>query len=128
MGLTWPGLLSLHEQMEMNGTLDRTQDSRQGGLSAGSQLGRGQDGAANPVALASEHVALMRSEGRQSRDVHERGAGETRLQGWHGVGQWLCADAEGNGKPVKDFSKSTAWLNSQPEHRSGMTPQDRRSK
>lgn len=69
MGLTWPGLLSLHE-MGMNGTHDRAQESRQGGLSMGSQLGGGQDGAANPV-------ALMRSKGRRSRDMHERGAGET---------------------------------------------------
>lgn len=45
-----------------------------------------------------------------------------------GGGHWLCADAKGNGEPVKDFSKSATWLNPQPEHGSGMTPQDRRSK
>lgn len=85
MGLTWLGLLSLHEQMEMNGTHDIEQESRQGELSAGSQLGGCQDDATKPVALASERVTLM-SEERQSRDMHARGAGETRLQGWHGGG------------------------------------------
>lgn len=33
VGLTWLGLLSLHEQMETNDTHEREQESRQGGLS-----------------------------------------------------------------------------------------------
>lgn len=129
MGLTWLGLLSLHEQMEMNGTHDREQESRQGELSAGSQLGGGQIDATKPVALASERVTLM-SEERQSRDMHARGGRRDKASGLAlgGGGQRLCADAKGNGEPVKDFSKSATWLNPPPEPGSGMTPQDRRAK
>lgn len=64
MGLTGLGLLSLHEQME--------QDSGQGELSIGSQLGRGQDSAVKPVAVESEFVTLTRNEGRLSSHIYER--------------------------------------------------------